>query len=170
MDPNTQLATDLRRWIEALAVRSMYAWRRFVKDAGLSVPQFGVLIHLYHHGPCDMRALREHLEITSAGVSQLVDRLVQSGLLVRFEDPDDRRVRRITLTAEGRALLEQSIRERFRWVDALLTSLGQEERKMLGQILPALLAAESKLGGVGRPRECSAGGQAAANDVQKEMP
>ncbi len=170
MDDPAALAAALRRWIEALTMRSMYTWRRFVKGTGLSVPQFGVLVLLYHGGPCDMRALREHLEITSAGVSQLVDRLVQGGLVARSEDPGDRRMRQLDLTPAGCALVEQSISERFRWVDELLAGLGQEERSSLSQLLPALIAAERRLGGISRPQECPLGGRAATNDVQKETP
>ncbi len=170
MDPNSKLALDLRRWIEALTMRSLYAWRKFVKDTGLSVPQFGVLVRLYHDGPCDMRTLREHLEISSAGVSQLVDRLVQGGLLARFEDPQDRRVRRLVLTAEGCSLVERSNSERFRWVDALLAGLNPEEREMLGRVLPSLIAAEGRLGMVSNLSGCSVSDPSPAIKVPKETP
>lgn len=41
--------------------------------------------------------LREHLDVTSAGVTTLVDRLVERGLLRRELDVDDRRVNHIYL-------------------------------------------------------------------------
>lgn len=42
-------------------------------------------------------ALRDHLGVTSAGVTTLVDRLVERGLLRRELDSDDRRVNHIHL-------------------------------------------------------------------------
>lgn len=42
-------------------------------------------------------SLREHLDVTSAGVTTLVDRLVERGLLRRELDTDDRRVNHIHL-------------------------------------------------------------------------
>ena len=45
-------------------------------------------------------ALREYLGITSAGVTTLIDRLVERSLVRRDVDPDDRRVNRITATID----------------------------------------------------------------------
>lgn len=45
-------------------------------------------------------ALREYLGITSAGVTTLIDRLVNRSLVRRDVDPDDRRVNRITATID----------------------------------------------------------------------
>ncbi|WP_194397620.1 MarR family transcriptional regulator [Microbacterium atlanticum] len=45
-------------------------------------------------------ALREYLGITSAGVTTLIDRLVDRSLVRRDVDPDDRRVNRITATID----------------------------------------------------------------------
>lgn len=44
--------------------------------------------------------LRTFLGITSAGVTALIDRLVDRGAVRRDVDPDDRRVSRITLTVD----------------------------------------------------------------------
>lgn len=45
-------------------------------------------------------AMREYLGITSAGVTTLIDRLVDRSLVRRDIDPDDRRVNRITATID----------------------------------------------------------------------
>ncbi|MEV4687461.1 MarR family winged helix-turn-helix transcriptional regulator [Microbacterium sp. LWH3-1.2] len=45
-------------------------------------------------------ALREYLGITSAGVTTLIDRLVNRSLVRRDVDPSDRRVNRITATID----------------------------------------------------------------------
>jgi len=44
--------------------------------------------------------LRDYLGITSAGVTALIDRLVERDIVRRDIDPDDRRVSRITLTVD----------------------------------------------------------------------
>jgi DNA-binding MarR family transcriptional regulator len=44
--------------------------------------------------------LRDYLGITSAGVTALIDRLVERGAVRRDVDPEDRRVSRITLTID----------------------------------------------------------------------
>src|SRR6478735_12685462 len=45
-------------------------------------------------------ALREYLGITSAGVTALIDRLVDRALVRRDVDPADRRVNRVTATID----------------------------------------------------------------------
>ena len=44
--------------------------------------------------------LRDYLGITSAGVTALIDRLVERDIVRRDVDPEDRRVSRITLTVD----------------------------------------------------------------------
>ena len=49
--------------------------------------------------------LAAQLNVSVATMSGLVDRLVEHGMVTRGEDPSDRRVRRLTVTAEGSATI-----------------------------------------------------------------
>jgi len=51
--------------------------------------------------------LGERLGVSAPTASGLIDRLVEKGLLARVDDHEDRRVRRLHLTDEGRALIRQ---------------------------------------------------------------
>jgi DNA-binding MarR family transcriptional regulator len=57
-------------------------------------------------------ALAGLLQVSLASMSAMIDRLVDHGMVTRAEDPQDRRVRRLTVTAEGsstiRALLSSA--------------------------------------------------------------
>jgi DNA-binding MarR family transcriptional regulator len=55
-------------------------------------------------GPLAMRELTEHLSTDRPYTTVLVDDLERRGLLVRTENPGDRRSRLVTLTDEGRAV------------------------------------------------------------------
>ena len=57
-----------------------------------------------------------------------MDKLVQSGLIQREEDPHDRRAKLLNLTEKGRDLLQQGVEERYRWLDQLGGKLTAEER------------------------------------------
>jgi DNA-binding MarR family transcriptional regulator len=59
----------------------------------------------------------------------MLDRLVQLELILRTEDPDDRRGKQIELTDKGKRFLEDGIRARQTWVNDLLQSLSQDRRK-----------------------------------------
>ena len=133
--------------MEAFTHRSMRDWARFVKASGFSMPQFFLLMHVHLHALCGMSDLSEHLDITPAAASQLADKLVQAGLLVRAEDPHDRRARQLALTPAGRELIEKGVAERYRWVDDVARGLSQAEQDQVSAAL-ALLASAAHAAGL----------------------
>ena len=141
MRETEHLAVSIRQLMETFFMRSMRDWTRYVKATGLSLPQFGLLMRLHHGGLCEVHDVGEHFDITSAAASQLVERLVQAGLVERTEDPEDRRARQVTLSVKGRSLVESSIIERYRWVEELVAGLSQKQRAAVQNALPAFRAA-----------------------------
>lgn len=141
MTDSVQISKSLREWVEATTHRAMRDQSRYVKSLGFSMPQFFMLMQVYHKKQCGISDLSDHMEITAAAVSQTVEKLVQSGLLDRAEDPSDRRAKQVTLSAKGSELIEKSIAERFRWVDKLTAKLGADERKKVSEALAILTIA-----------------------------
>ncbi|WP_299024576.1 MarR family transcriptional regulator [uncultured Thermanaerothrix sp.] len=138
MDEREELVLRLREWMDVFMVHSMHELFRYVRSTGLSMPQFNVLMALYYRENCAVSDLSERMEITLAAASQLVDRLVQSGLLERIEDPHDRRSKRLSLTPKGRAMVETGISLRFRWMDDLVKHLEIEEIRQINQAIVRL--------------------------------
>ncbi|WP_219412562.1 MarR family winged helix-turn-helix transcriptional regulator [Pseudonocardia nigra] len=81
--------------------------------------QLRVLVLLAADGPLAQGDLAQALGVGLATVTGLVDRLVARGLVERREDPQDRRVRRAALSAEGTALIDR------------IQAAGQEQRRSL---------------------------------------
>jgi len=135
MTKQVQFTQSIRSWMELFMNRSMRGWWRFTRSTGLSMPQFSVMMQLYYRGACGMSEVSERFEITPAGASQLVDKLVQSGFIMRQEDPNDRRAKMLDLTPKGRELIQQGIEERYRWVGDLAEKLTAEERVRIGEAL-----------------------------------
>ncbi|MCX7029525.1 MAG: MarR family transcriptional regulator [Spirochaetes bacterium] len=154
MSETKGIAADIRLWMETFTVRSMHEWMRHVKAAGLSMPQVGLLMFLHHGESRTVHDVGEHLGISNPAASMLVDRLVRAGLAERTEQPGDRRIRRIRLTAEGRSFVERSLRERDAWVGDLAAHLSREEEAALRRVLPALMEAERRLGAAQAPTPC----------------
>ena len=92
-----------------------------------------------------MSEISEGFGITPAAASQLVEKLVQSDLIARTEDPNDRRAKQIALTSQGKQLIEQGIAERYRWMDKLDENLSLEERKKVAEALNILNEAAKEL-------------------------
>ncbi len=82
--------------------------RVFFARWDLSTSQFNILNVLYGstEGLTQIE-LSRLLIMHRSNVTGLVDRLEERGLLQRKENPDDRRVYRVVLTAKGRKLIDQ---------------------------------------------------------------
>ena len=141
MTKSPPVTQSLRAWMEISMHRSMHERTLFAKSAGLSMPQFGILIQLHHKGRCGVSEIGEHFDITNAAASQLVEKLVQAGYLERTEDTNDRRVKQLNLTAKGENLIENGAQERYRWLDELTSQLSAEERGKVTEALNILTKA-----------------------------
>jgi MarR family transcriptional regulator, organic hydroperoxide resistance regulator len=140
-----QFSQSIRAWMDVFMNRSMRGWHLFAKSTGLSMPQFSVLMQLHHRGACGMSEISERFEITPAAASQLVDKLVQSGFILREEDPSDRRAKLLNLTEKGQELVQQGHEERYRWVDDLGNKLTPEERIRVSEALDLMTRAAQEL-------------------------
>ena len=138
MTNSLQFTQSIHEWMDVFMHRSMRGWGLFAKSTGLSMPQFSILMQLHHRGACGMSEVSERFEITPAAASQLVDKLVQNGFVVREEDPHDRRAKLLNLTDKGRDLVQQGIEERYRWLDQLSARLTDEERVRISEALDIL--------------------------------
>jgi DNA-binding MarR family transcriptional regulator len=98
---------------------------------GVTLHQAGALRHLVKHGPLTMNELAARMEISPSSATQLVDRLVQHGLVVRNPDPHDRRILRVAVSGQASDAvhgLESETRRRFA---ALLAPLTEDELEVL---------------------------------------
>src|SRR4051795_160680 len=80
-------------------------------DAGLSVRWYDVLVHL-EESPSGvrMRDLAERILTSKSGLTRVVDRMEEAGLVRRVRPEDDRRSILVVLTDEGRTTMEQARR------------------------------------------------------------
>jgi DNA-binding MarR family transcriptional regulator len=97
--------------LEAHAAVSAAVQRDLEADAGISGPEFGVLLRL-------LRTPGERLRMTglagctglsSSGMTRLIDRLERDGLVERTACPNDRRGFEAGLTDKGRALVVRAL-------------------------------------------------------------
>jgi DNA-binding MarR family transcriptional regulator len=174
MTKHDQLVQTLIHTLELSTTRSMHDWGHYVRNTGLSMPQIGLLMRLYHKGSCDVSDISRYSGVTNAATSQLVDRLVEKLLVERTEDAQDRRVKRLSLTLMGRQLVEASIGERYLWLDELISSLSTTEREDLLKALPPLVEALQQLDiskGKGHPHEpVCVGADLPVSEVLSEKP
>jgi len=85
--------------------------------------------------------VRDHLGITSAGVTTLIDRLVQRGAVRRDLDTKDRRVNHITATVDLDAHPWALLSAFDRAVDDAVERLDPDERQRVAEIIDGIVAA-----------------------------
>jgi DNA-binding MarR family transcriptional regulator len=129
----------LKQWIEVLMRRSMRNFIHYAREKGLSMSQINALFYLSRQGCSGVTDLGDHLGVTSGAASQMLERLVQMGLILRSEDPNDRRVKQIVLTDAGRLVLQEGIRARQGWLDDLAGRLTPEEKSQVMAALKILI-------------------------------
>ena len=111
-----------------------------IDESGLSFGQMKVLVELQTLDGEDMvTSLAEHIGISVASASRAADGMVRKKLVTRVEDPDDRRVKRLALTAKGQQLADQIISARLASLEEFTGSLEAGERRKLEAALDALL-------------------------------
>lgn len=134
-DITQELTKTLQDWIEFFMRRMMYNVFLFAKENNLSMSQMGALMNIHRQGVCSVSDIGDELGVTSAAVSQMLDRLVQQELVERTEDPHDRRAKQIALSDKGDRMIHESFRARHAWLGDLAGSFTPAEQE---QVLSAL--------------------------------
>ncbi|MFZ3069960.1 MAG: MarR family transcriptional regulator [Anaerolineaceae bacterium] len=129
----------LHEWAEQAMLRSMNALIRFNQSNGLTFSQSNSLFFLKNEPQATINDLADHLGITKAAVSQLVERMVGQGLVNRQEDPQDRRSKRLTLTPLGDTIVEEAWHARHAWLEELVKTYTPAQQEMLEPALNLLI-------------------------------
>src|SRR5512141_1508389 len=129
------LTQALHAWADISAHHSLRGWSHHARATGLSMPQFSILMQLFHRGDCGISDISDRFEISSAAASQHVDNLVQAGLVGRAEDPRDRRAKQIQLSDKGRALVQSGFAARYQWVDRLARNIDPKDQEKVTEAL-----------------------------------
>lgn len=129
----------LQEWLALFMRRSVHDMLQYNKSVGLSLAQVNILLWLHYHNTCDVSALAENMQVSAAAASQMVERMVQQGIVRRVESPSDRRTRQVHLTERGRLVVEETIAARQGWIKDLVGTLSEEQKtgvvKLLGELI-----------------------------------
>jgi DNA-binding MarR family transcriptional regulator len=111
-----------------------------IEEHGLSVTQVRALLLLSAEPPDELTpgAIAERLGLSPAAISRALDALVRRDLVVRRECREDRRVRRVSLTAAGRRLIDEVMSLRDRGIARHLERVPEPARAQLAAALAAI--------------------------------
>jgi DNA-binding MarR family transcriptional regulator len=114
---------------------------RVLDQSGLTFTQMKSLMTLAgeRSEPLTVNGLAEHLGLSLASASRAVEGLVKRRLVLRIEDEEDRRVRRLSVTPDGQQLSERILSARLEGLGRFVASLSDVERDKLDEALDLLL-------------------------------
>ena len=135
----TRLASQLR-----LAVARTARTLRREAGEGVTPTLMCALTTLEHHGTMTVGALAEHERVTKPTVTRTVHALVDQGLVVRTGDVEDGRVVWLTLSAEGRRLVQRVRRKKDEYLSRKLGGLDPAEIEALQRAADILTRIEGE--------------------------
>ena len=101
----------------------------------ITLPQFLVLMILDKEAESRMSDLARLMKVSTAAMTGSVGRLVASGFVSRLDDPKDRRIIRVKLTAKGGQLVDKLKRQRKEMIINLFKDIPAEDRASYLRIL-----------------------------------
>ena len=143
--PLPDLASRLRLDISRMA-------RRLRQEAGaeLSPSQTTALVTIERHGPLTPSELADRERVQRPTVTRVLARLEEAGLVDRAPDPQDRRCSLMSISAEGRVLLDSARARKDAFLARRIDALEPADREALDRaaaILERMLESAPKEGG-----------------------
>jgi DNA-binding MarR family transcriptional regulator len=140
---NGALAADLYALIAHVHKNCNAELLEAVGGLELSLTQIKLLHHLEDASTAlTLKQGAEAVRVSLPAASRLVDDLVTRRLIERHEDAEDRRMKRIRLTARGRLVIARLNAARLTGLEQFVTTLNRRERQQLTALLSTLLERE----------------------------
>ena len=117
---------------------------RVIEESGLSLTECKALLELGGKGHAETHSwqvsdLAELFGVSVPSMSRAVDGLVRAKLATRVEDTEDRRVRRVKITAKGKELVDRLVTVRLAGIEAFAATLTAAQRRKLDAAVEALM-------------------------------
>ena len=122
---------DLSQSLRAGVMRLSRRLRAEKADHELGDSQFVVLALLLRDGPASPGRLAEIERVSAPSMNRTVNCLVSAGYAERSPAPDDGRRVTVSVTDEGRRVVQETRRQRSAWLSLRLAELTAEERATL---------------------------------------
>jgi DNA-binding MarR family transcriptional regulator len=135
------------------------AWAMFVaeaKEVELTPVQYSALLTISLYPGIDATRMSELISYDRATIGNVVERMETKGYLTRRANAEDRRAKKMVLTARGQAAVERVRRLAPRIADQILSPLTARERKQLTALLSKLVGIEQVVGAESTARQNTA--------------
>lgn len=115
--------------------------REILSDFNITVPQFSALQILINQGDMTIGELSQKMALACSTITDLIDRMEKSELVVRKKDDKDKRVVRVEVLPNGYDILEKVLNKRIDFLSGKLSNFSDEDKNKLNLGLKALYEA-----------------------------
>ena len=131
---------DMPRFRNWIAVAKVHVLVEKAMAAGLAplalkLPHYDILANVYRFSGLTQQELADRMLVGRSNLSMLLPELERRGLVKRVPDSEDRRVRRLSLTAEGRMLTLRALKVQVQVIENMMAALSAEECEALGDYM-----------------------------------
>ncbi len=145
-DMETRATSDdhqaLRLWLRMMACTNLIEGEvrsRLRQQFDITLPRFDLMAQLERvPGGLKMGELSKRMMVTGGNVTGITDQLVAEGLVVREDNPADRRAYIVKLTPEGRRAFKKMADAHREWIVELFSGMGERQRTDLHELLAVL--------------------------------
>lgn len=146
LDAESRLAGDhreeLRLWLRLLTCATLIEGEvrgRLRERFDVTLPRFDLMAQLERAGDgLTLGELSRRMMVSNGNVTGLVERLVETGHIVRVPHASDRRISYVRLTPAGRSEFARMAGEHADWIAELFAGLSPDDRRHLLRLLAAL--------------------------------
>ena len=128
----------MENWTNLYLARSLSEYFYYLKTTAVSMHQAYTLTYIYYNGPSKISDICEHMMVSAAAASQMVNRLEKQNLVQRMAEPEDRRVRNVVLSDKGDLFVRRSIAARQNWIKEIPRELDEEQMDQISAALQLL--------------------------------
>lgn len=126
-------------WAKLYFFQSLTDFFNHLKHTDLSILQAYALTFLSFKGPIKVSDLCEHMMVSPAAATQMVDRLEKLEMVTRTADPKDRRVRRIVVLEKGEQFVQAQFVNSQNWLTKIPANLSPEQEQQITSLLSLLI-------------------------------
>ncbi|WP_077090202.1 MarR family winged helix-turn-helix transcriptional regulator [Mycobacterium rhizamassiliense] len=136
-----QLSADIR----AITARSDRVGRHFARVNEVSSGDFHALLHIMVSetagAPLTLAQLRQRMNVSSAAITYLVDRMIEAGHIRREPDPADRRKWLLRYEESGMTMAHSFFRPLGAQMSAAMTDLSDKDLAAAHRVFTAMIDA-----------------------------
>lgn len=128
-----------------------FAYRDFTGDPDAILAQYGFgrahhrVLHFVHRNPgLKVAGLLDILKITKQSLARVLKQLVDEGFIIQRAGSEDRRERRLYLSAKGMRLTDKLTQIQVKRVEGALMKLGPDSQALAREFLFAMISNEDQ--------------------------